>query len=272
MSLNIEFLSVSRGSQQGKTGGKYYSRQKSVGMFWWTIAITLLLGLCVFCWFFSIYVFAHPEQPFSYELLSRLEKLDDLKNYEVASPTKDLESPKGKFFAPKEFYATYRNHPQLAVANDVFKRSYITNYSEEAPIYLKGTFKVTQVRPLNEKDVFRTGLVVRAQSKDYPNVWVEYVMPSDKTPEHQPELNTDWVISSGQSCAAVLHIQPEREDSLCATVVPLLYGDHRLNETMAIHTAPPKRLNIRGRWPITDGTLGNPDASAAVAVQAKIGS
>ncbi|MEZ5304861.1 MAG: hypothetical protein R3F11_30060 [Verrucomicrobiales bacterium] len=154
MSLNIEFLSVSRGSQQGKTGGKYYSRQKSVGMFWWTIAITLLLGLCVFFWFFSIYVFAHPEQPFSYELLSRLGKLDDLKNYEVASPTKDLESPKGKFFAPKEFYATYQESPAACGGERCVQAKLHHELFGGGTDLSQGHLQGDQVRPLNERTSF----------------------------------------------------------------------------------------------------------------------
>jgi hypothetical protein len=149
------------------------------------------MGFATFCWFFSIMVFAHPEKPFNYRVLARFDKLDPLRkftNYTV---------PQGKFLPARdllvEFYAF--NHEQLSVKNDLLKRSYIRNYKQEQPLYVKGTFQVINARPLTKSDVITEGWVIRARSADIEDVDVEIVLPGnkDKTDPYQVGTLSCWI-------------------------------------------------------------------------------
>jgi hypothetical protein len=49
------------------------------------------------------------------------------------------------------------------------------------------------------------------------------------------------------------------------TVVPLAYGEHASPEAgFSIRGEPPERLNMRGKWPITDDAVGSTTSVALV--------
>ena len=132
--MRFEFIQQHDGY---RGGGSSAQLRADSGLFWWTVIITILAGLATFCWFFSIYVFAHPEKPLNYQLLTKLDKLEEVKDY---SPTN---VPGGPIKSPKDLYGRfYRFSPShLEVKNDILKRSFISNYKEEKPLYLTGTFE-----------------------------------------------------------------------------------------------------------------------------------
>lgn len=242
--MQIRFLND--GSEFRSYGGGSFSKKKdSGGIFWWSILITLLVGFATFCWFFSIMVFAHPEKPFNYRVLAKFDKLDPLREFTAYTV------PQGKFLPARELLSEFYpfSSEQLAVKNDLLKRSYIRNYKQDQPLYVKGSFQVINVRPLTSADVITEGWVVRARSADIEDVDIEIVMPGSNSvdPYH---VGDTIVLDQKNTFAAALHVQKFDQERLCLTVMPLAYQGLGGNEK-PFKLKPPQKLNMDAFWPLT---------------------
>ncbi|MBP7948249.1 MAG: hypothetical protein KA004_01245 [Verrucomicrobiales bacterium] len=252
---------------------------KDSGLFWWAVIITLLLGAAIASWFFSIYLFAYPEKPFNYRFLNRLHKLETITKFKLN------DVPAGNFYSPKAAFQEFSRltDDQLAKMSERLRRAYITNYkgADDKPVYLRGDFKIYQVRPLTEADVFQSGLVVRAQAFEkleksvevFPNTLIEFVLPTSGPAQAAFNVNDVLTIDqksifaaaddaagagSRRSYASVLNIQKLPGEKLLFTTVPLLYGTYEINREQGarITLEPPAKLNMDGRWPLTDEAVG----------------
>lgn len=250
MPLHVEFMSASRSP---------YSKPKNVlpppkgdpWLFWWTIAIFLLLALTTLSWLSSLYIFRHPEKPQNYALLERFHKLPPLKKFNERTV------PQGKFHTAKEAYAKYFAYTpeELTTFNDLCKRNYIQNYLEEPPSYMRGEYRIYKVDTLDPSKPFGSGFVVRAKSVDLPNVSIEFIFPTEAMPKEMPfRYGDDIVLDTNNTFAAILHISHLPEDSLCFTVVPLTYRSFGFDSQNLLVLSPPERLNMRAAWPLTDDT------------------
>ncbi len=264
MPLHVEFMNTPRGSLSRAANAV---KQADGGIFWWAIAIVILMALAAFSWIGSIYIFTHPEKPLNYKLLSRIDRLEEIRHFT------EKDRPAGKSLNPPELYQKFYpfSEENLANHNSLLRRNYITNYKNrnEKPYYVRGRFKVVHARPLGEGDVFPRGLVARAvavneDGKEYRNVVVEYVLPTaSKVPVNGfapgDLLDIDSRRSKKRLWGAVLNIHRQNEDVLVFTVVPLMYGEHLIDpETNGILTAlPPTQLNMSGNFPITDLSFGS---------------
>ena len=268
MEPRVQFMHAPRGGWSRATS---VVRRTDGGLFWWSIAITVLIGLAVFSWFFCIYVFTHPEKPFNYGLLNRFHKLEPLRVFS------EQNAPGGKTFAHKDAYQQfyYLAGENLAQKNNELHRAYITNYRDERPIYLRGSFKVVYSRQLTTDDVFTCGTIARAvalveDDKEYRNVTIEYILPSKMPPKEQllpgDILKIDTTDQTGKlrRFASLLNVQRQQDDAMIFTVVPLAYGEHgNAQAGLSIKGEPPDLLNMKGKWPITDEAVG---AATTVAV------
>lgn len=256
----------------GWSRGPGVARRTDGGLFWWSVAITLLIGLATFSWLFCIYVFTHPEKPFNYGLLNRFEKLEPLKTFS------EKDFPGGKTYGYKDMYQTFFpiTGETLAQKNSELHRAYITNYKEERPVCIRGLFKVVHARPLTGNDVFPCGTIARAvalvdEDKEYRNVVIEYILPA-KTPPRDQFLPGDLLkidLSEGEGkrrrYASLLNVERQPDDTMVFTVVPLSYGEHgNAQAGFSIKGEPPSTLNLKAKWPITDDALGAPVANVAV--------
>ncbi len=130
-------------------------RAPSSGLFWWTLLIIILCVLVVASWFFSIFVFDHPELPRNYALLQRFDKLEPIKRYEPLAP------PRGRFKSTRDLYDKYFRYDDflLGEVNAIFKRDYIENFKRADSIaFLRGEFIVVSTRQLGPDDVIMSGL------------------------------------------------------------------------------------------------------------------
>ncbi len=248
--MKVQFLSDGP-EYRSRGGGSAAKVRRDESLFWWTILITLLLALATFCWFFSILVFKYPEKPFNYRLLTRLEKLEEIKNFDA------LSVPHGVFHGARELLAKYYNYnpDQLRLANDVLKRAYITNYTEEAPVYVKGNYTVTASRPLTSGDLIDKGWVVRARSLDLEDVEVELLLPNAELKEAPYPVGEKLTLENKSSFGSVVHVERNMEtDGLCASLVPIAYKAFSAGGQKAISLAPPKVLNMESHWPLTAAT------------------
>jgi hypothetical protein len=247
MPLHIEFMNASR-SVYTKSGKPLPQKRSDPWLFWWTIAIFVLLGLTTFSWCFSLYVFRHPERPKNYRLLASLNKLEPLTRFT------ERDVPQGKFHSAKEIYAKYFGYSdsELAAQSSLFKRNYIQNYVDEQPVYLKGEYRIYKIAELTSQHAFPSGLVVRAKSRELPNVSVEFIFPAESLPQTRPPYGDDLILQTNRTFASVLHISRLPEDSLCFTVVPLTYYSYPVGNEEFLTLSPPALLNLDAAWPLTD--------------------
>src|SRR5688572_485471 len=80
--MHAQFLSDGSDFRSHGGGSNLAKGRRDEGRFWWTILISLLIGVATFCWFFSIIVFKSHEKSFNHRLLTRLEKLEPLATFD----------------------------------------------------------------------------------------------------------------------------------------------------------------------------------------------
>lgn len=242
-------LYLSDGKERRSYGGGSFSKQgDGSSLFWWTILITLMMGLATFCWFFSIMVFQHPEKPINYKVLAKLDKLPIIRKFSVFTV------PDGAAKSPKDLLASYYSYTpeQLRVANDILKRAYIRNYDkQDPPVYLTGQFTALEVRQLGEADVMQQGWVVRARAVDMEDVDVEILMPGLESGEAPFDVGDMVTLDKRATFGALVNIAKLGDDRVCATVVPLVYGGFKTATGDALTMAPPRILNLEASWPIS---------------------
>jgi hypothetical protein len=246
----MEFLSSDRTtfSRQVRLASPRHGVQNEAII--WAAIITILAALCAFSWTFCMYVFGRPEKAFNYNLLIDLEKLSPLKDYQPGN------APRGKFHTPRDLYQLYyNNNPRaLRALSAVLRRQYVTNFNAvERVTYLRGNYLIQHIHRLGPEDVFPSGLVLRGQSEDYPNVLVEYVLPAEAVPEphYDPKKKAVFEIGTSSVCAAVINVARVDEDKLIFTAVPIVYGTHETSSGTVMTLEPPQRLNLYGELPIT---------------------
>ena len=168
------------------------------GLFGWTVLILLLIGVAIFCWIGSFYVFGHPEKPLSYEILSKLKKIESPKRFELTA------APRGEFLrAPQimERYAAMRPR-QLERTNEVLLRNYLRNFKpcDGLVPYVLGTFNILDSFELTGDDFFPSGVVALAQSKENPNLLIRrFGFSFDCASATTPEGKKSSPVSSKES-------------------------------------------------------------------------
>jgi hypothetical protein len=244
--MHVRFLSD--GSEYRSYGGSGFSKKKESNgsIFWWAILITLLMGAATFCWFFSIMVFAHPEKPFNYKVLAKFNKLEPLR------PWSTFSVPNGKKVGARELLSEFYSYSreQLAVKNDMLKRSYIRNYKHEHPLYVTGGYQVVGVRQLGAEDVITSGWVVRVRSAEIEDVDLEILLPGTQGEQEPFNVGDKLVVESSRPQLSVLHVQRLDGERICVTTVPLAYSPFTAGAT-DLKMAPPDRLNMDAFWPVT---------------------
>ena len=244
-------------------------RPRNGALFWWTILIIILGIGVVLSWFFSIYIFNHPNEPLPYQILNRLGKLEPPKVFPADKP------PGGQFRKPRVMLEEdFRGFEQvhLDYINASLLRDYLENFRRsEGVSYVSGNFVIEHVRaldPANEPDpgdMFSTGLVWRGRSADFPNASVEFVLPT-ATPVPVELLSVGDVFDIKRSYfAAVVHVARPDDRSMCFTLIPLTYGDIVLEDNRRISLAPPKRLELEARWPLSSAEDADPSVLPAPA-------
>ena len=258
--MHIRFLSD--GSEYRSYGGGSFSKKKEGdgAIFWWAILITLLMGAATFCWFFSIMVFAHPEKPFNYKMLAKLKKLEPLR------PWTTFTVPDGKKLDARALLAEFYSYSaeQMAVSNDVLKRSYIRNFKHERPTYVLGNYKVISLRMLTDSDVVSPGWVVRARAAELEDVDIEILMPGLSVKDEPFHVGDVVAMDGSKPQVTVLHVQRMDGDRICVTTIPLAYTGFT-KAASSLKMSPPGMLNMDAYWPVTRDA-----GSAMAAVEGEI--
>lgn len=238
-------------SHSGSRGGR--GRGRGDNLFVWTIALLLLVGLAAVVWIASYYVFEHPEEPVNYALLDRLGQIEPPQRFELTK------APRGEFLTAREAFERFSSLPAFEIANRnaEFVRNYIRNYSSldgRLP-YLVGTYHVWESYTLGEDDTVTSGVVVLAQSADFPGVLVEHLYPTGKdaaaTLRRMMRTGTAIELKKTLDLAAILQVTKLRDGRLLLTVMPLLYGSYAMGDgAPAVGLEPPLRLHLDAGWPV----------------------
>jgi len=250
---------MAKAATTGKKRRRQYRRQNEyaeeggTGLFLWSIVIVLLAGAAFVCWAGSIYVFGHPEKPFSYSLLQKFKRIEPPKKFELKR------APRGEYLSAQKFMAAYGEveGPALKGLNESLVRAFLRNYEDtklNVP-YLTGRYRVTQIFELQNTDLFPSGVVVLADSLDEPGLAVEYIYSADK--DNIPRImrpaqtGSEIELRRTHELSAVTYLERLPGDRMVATVINLNYGSYTPSEgTGGFALSPPTHLNIESGWPI----------------------
>ena len=128
-----------RAAEVARSIRKPHLEPESDNLFGWTVFILLLCGIAVACWIGTFYIFTHPEEPFDYQLLAKLHKLDPPKRFEFTA------APAGEFLPPDKLLARYGalTETQLNEESKQLLRSYLRNYDHQVSKVSYATGKFT---------------------------------------------------------------------------------------------------------------------------------
>ena len=216
----------------------------------WTLLILFLTALAIFSWLFPAYVFRNPEVPLNYKILTSIGKLSPIKAFD-ATNRPHRKDP--KFFSAASLFESESGRPadQLKFMSSAQRRHYIQNYNSGDMLgYIKGNFEITKVKILTSDDFF-PGVALLGKSIEFPNVTLEYLIPTTAPENHAYEPGNLLKISGGAgSLAAILNLSHLPQDRLSVSVVSLNYLDRDFTNGKSLLVAPPEKLNPSAKWPV----------------------
>ena len=222
-------------------------------LFGWAVFILLLCGFALACWIGTFYIFTHPEEPFNYQILAKLKKLDPPKRFELTA------APTGEFLSPDKLLSKYGSMTalQLDEESKSLMRAFLRNYDHQVGKvpYLTGKFTVLDSYPLSTGKFFDSGIAVVAESVDVPTIYIEHLFPAaaEHLPAMQRTLATGLGIELRRSydLSAIVHIDNLGEGRLLFTCVPLLYGPYGTTlGGSGFQLDPPKVVNVKAGLPV----------------------
>lgn len=236
-------------------------QQPDPRLFAWTVAIIILSALAIIAWTLPSYIFNNPQVPFNYSLLSKIKKLDPLRQFDMTAnqrPARDSSKPwrppRWDFLSATELFNKYSGYKakDLQALNTLLKKSYVLNYKDERVpgAYATGSFVIKRVKLMEANDLF-PGLALRAESKEFPNIVLEYLLPIKVLPNALCKAEDVLTVEKGASLAVVLNVQHLPNARLCVSVVPLNYQDRILEKGILLDLEVPERLNLHCSWPAT---------------------
>ena len=241
----------------GRSRRRLRQQPESDNLFGWAVFILLLCGFALACWIGTFYIFTHPEEPFNYQILAKLKKLDPPKRFELTA------APPGEFLAPDKLLAKYGAMTawQLDEESKHVLRAFLRNYDHQVGKvpYLTGKITVLDSFPFAPNKFFDSGVAVIAQSVDVPTVYIEHLFPA--SPEHLPAMQRTLTTGLGielrrsYDLSAIIHIDNLGGARLLFTCVPLLYGPYGTTQGgSGFQLDPPKLVNLKAGLPVVSHT------------------
>jgi hypothetical protein len=237
----------------GRSGKRPHQPPESDNLFGWTVFILLLCGVALACWIGTFYIFTHPEEPFNYQILAKLKKLDPPKRFELTA------APTGEFLSPEKLLSKYGSMTalQLDEESKSLMRSYLRNYDHQVGKvpYLTGKYTILDSYPFSPGKFFDSGVDVVAQSVEVPTIYIEHLFPAaaEHLPAMQKTLATGLGIELRRSydLSAIVHIDNLGDGRLLFTCVPLLYGPYGTTQVgSGFQLDPPKVVNLKAGLPV----------------------
>jgi hypothetical protein len=237
----------------GRSSRRSRQPPESDNLFGWTVFILLLCGFALACWIGTFYIFTHPEEPFNYQILTKLKKLDPPKRFELTA------APMGEFLSPDKLLSKYGSMTaaQLEEDNKNLLRAYLRNFDHQVGRvpYVTGKFTVLDGYPFSLGKFFDSGIAVVAQSVEVPTIYIEHLFPA--MPEHLSAMQRTLVTGLGielrrsYDLSAIVHVENLGGGRLLFTCVPLLYGPYGTTQSgSGFQLDPPKVVNLKAGLPV----------------------
>ena len=237
----------------GRSNRRPRQQSEKDNLFGWTVFILLMCGFAVACWIGTFYVFTHPEEPFNYQILAKLKRLDPPKRFELTA------APIGEFLSPDKLLTKFgaMTAGQLDDESKQLLRSYLRNYDHQVGKipYVTGKFTVLDSYSMDPNKFLDSGVAVLSQSADVPTIYIEHLFPAalEHVAAMQRTLATGLGIELRRSydLSAVVHIEDLGNGRLLFTCVPLLYGPYGTTQSgSGFQLDPPKNLNVKAGLPL----------------------
>ena len=237
-----------------KTGNerKGYGDQKPnlASLFWWSLAISTLSALVILSWVSSIYIFNNPSEKIPYKILSKFDKLEPIEKFSKSTPPQSKigfrslrELMETEFSNLSGVYLDYQNKKLL--------KNYIENYKIKNSIYyVKGDFKITNTKILNKSDLITNGIAIEANSKNFPKTAVIFILPALQDQNVENDLIGQDLTLGTDIFSSVINVSTTANKRMTFTVVPIVYGNFKLPNSLTVNMSPPQKLNIDGNWPL----------------------
>lgn len=236
-------------------------------LYWWVLLNVSMACLAVVSWFFFVPTFNYPEIPENYDRLMWLKRTPELPAYDA------IEAPEGMTIAPDLAHTIFTNvevtEQDVEELNKILLRNYIQGIKlEKLNYYLKGTFKVILSRELNDEDIFRKGIVVKARAQRKVEntdayvpflVEIEYILPGVEIETIDSyQKGTLFDLHKVPHHCSILHVERrvgnDGETVIYLTVVPLTVSPPQLSpEGEKIETITPERIYPERGLPIWKG-------------------
>lgn len=251
--INIRNRGDSRSFRREEAKPKKDSFASLIG---WSIFLILLIALVALCWLGTYYVFGHPEEPTSYAILKKLNKIDQPRRFV------DTAAPKGEFLSGNQLFERYEkmSDSELRRESAGLLRDFLWNYkntSRSTP-YIIGRFNILNSYELTSSDFFTSGVVALAQDTDNPKVLLEHVFTAESrmVPMLHRSLLTglDIPIKRTYDLSAVINIRRLPDGRIVFTAIPLHYPSYTATSGPGgFALEPPGTLNVEGSLPIIQG-------------------
>jgi hypothetical protein len=237
--------------EEGKT--KKDSFASAIG---WSIFLILLIALVALCWLGTYYVFGHPEEPTSYAILKKLDKIEQPRRFV------DTAAPRGEFLTGNKLFERFdaMRDPELKRESAALLRDFLWNYkntSKSIP-YITGRFNILDSFELTGENFFPSGVAAIAVDTENPKVLLEYIFTAE--PRMVPMLHRslltglDIPIKRTYDLSAVVNVRRLDDGRLVFTAIPLHYPSYAAaSGPGGFALEPPTQLNVAAGMPVVSG-------------------
>lgn len=229
-----------------------YGDQKTnlASLFWWSLTISTLSALVILSWVSSIYIFNNPSEKIPYKILSKFDKLEPIEKFSKSTPPQSKigfrslrELMETEFSNLSGVYLDYQNKKLL--------KNFIENYKIKNSIYyVKGDFKITNTKILDKSDLITNGIAIEANSKNFPKTAVIFILPALQDQNVETDLIGQDLTLGTDIFSSVINVSTTANKRMTFTVVPIVYGNFKLPNSLTVNMSPPQKLNIDGNWPL----------------------
>jgi len=235
----------------GKERNDYGDQKPNLtSLFWWSLTISTLSALVILSWVSSIYIFNNPSEKIPYKILSKFDKLEPIEKFSKSTPPQSKigfrslrELMETEFSNLSGVYLDYQNKKLL--------KNYIENYKIKNSIYyVKGDFKITNTKILDKSDLITNGIAIEANSKNFPKTAVIFILPALQDQNVETDLIGQDLTLGTDIFSSVINVSTTANKRMTFTVVPIVYGNFKLPNSLTVNMSPPQKLNIDGNWPL----------------------
>jgi hypothetical protein len=240
----IQFMSQDSG-RSPKGSALFTCSSRDISIYWWSLLMTVLVGLVCLVWFYTISIFEQPEKPEHYEMLVKLKKIEPLRQFS------SLTVPKGKFRDSKEtmLWAFGMTPDQFEVANRYMLRNYIKNFERADSNYITGSYEVIHTRKLSSQDLISSGLLISLKSTDIDELFLEIILPGEsQTPTHWPKGKL-WQLNA-QHALNIINVSKLSSEQICVSALPITYQFKINQDSQTLKCSSPDILNLKTNWPL----------------------